>query len=192
MAQEALGLIETTNLAAAMEASTAATQAATASVSSVTLIDALFVIVKIEGEMAQVQAAIEAGAHAAQQSGSLVCARIIPQRDGVVITQTPRKRSRPIAVREVTPKRPAVASPKPSKPKPKAAPAPRLTAPTSPAPTPSAPRADSAIMSMDQLEALPVSKLRQYARGLAGLPIQGRQISMANKQQLLEAIKKIA
>ena len=192
MAHEALGLIETTNLAAAMEASTAATQTATASVSSVTLIDALFVIVKIEGEMAAVQAAIEAGAHAAQQSGSLICARIIPQRDGVVITQTPRKRSRPATVTQAAPKRTVVASQKVSKPKPKAAPSLRVTPAVSAAPAPSAPRAVAATMSMDQLEALPVSKLRQYARGLAGLPIQGRQISMANKQQLLEAIEKIA
>lgn len=43
--------------------------------------------------------------------------------------------------------------------------------------------------TFSELEALPVVKLRQYARTLTNLPIQGRQISMANKQQLLEAIK---
>lgn len=46
--------------------------------------------------------------------------------------------------------------------------------------------------SYAELEALPVVKLRQYARTLNNLPIQGRQISMANKQQLLEAIKAIS
>jgi hypothetical protein len=42
---------------------------------------------------------------------------------------------------------------------------------------------------MSELEALSGVKLRRYARGLRGLTIQGRQISMANKVQLLEAIR---
>lgn len=45
--------------------------------------------------------------------------------------------------------------------------------------------------SIAELEAMPVVKLRQYARTIEGLPIQGRQISMANKQQLLEAIREV-
>lgn len=49
-----------------------------------------------------------------------------------------------------------------------------------------------ALLSMAELEAMPVVKLRQYARSLPNLPIQGRQISMANKQQLLEAIRAIS
>lgn len=185
---DALGLIETTNLAGAMEASTAASQAATASVSSVTLIDASFVVVKIEGDMPAVRVAVEAGAHAAQQSGSLICARIIPHREGPGKTVVTRKRSTPVAAASPSPKKPA-ASPKTQKVR--VAPAPR-PAPVQPsAPATATPRTTSSSMSMEQLEALPVSKLRQYARGLAGLPIQGRQISMANKQQLLEAIRKI-
>ena len=44
-------------------------------------------------------------------------------------------------------------------------------------------------MSMQELEGMSVVTLRRYARGVSGLPIQGRQISMANKQQLLEAIR---
>jgi microcompartment protein CcmL/EutN len=39
------------------------------------------------------------------------------------------------------------------------------------------------------LEAMPVVRLRQYARSVKNLGIQGRQISMANKTQLLEAIR---
>ena len=60
------------------------------------------------------------------------------------------------------------------------------------APTPTSPpapaNADGA-PSLAELEALSVVKLRRYARGLTGLGIQGRQISMANKHQLLAAIK---
>lgn len=185
---DALGLIETTSLAGAMEASTAASQAAAASVSSVTLIDASFVVVKIEGDMPAVRAAVEAGAHAAQQSGSLICARIIPHREGPGKTVVTRKRSTPIVSAAPSPKK-VTASPKPRRER-AAAPRPAPAQPVAPA-TVSRSTA-SGTMSMDQLEALPVSKLRQYARGLAGLPIQGRQISMANKQQLLEAIRKIS
>ncbi len=36
---------------------------------------------------------------------------------------------------------------------------------------------------------MPVVKLRQYCRTIPAFPLQGRQISMANKQQLLEALK---
>ncbi len=186
---DALGLIETTNLAGAMEASTAASQAATASVSSVTLIDASFVVVKIEGDMPAVRAAVEAGAHAAQQSGSLICARIIPHREGPGRTVVTRKRSTPVAASSPSPKKPAI-PPKAQKARVVTTPRPAPVQPSVPATV--APRVTSGSISMEQLEALPVSKLRQYARGLAGLPIQGRQISMANKQQLLEAIRKIA
>ena len=42
---------------------------------------------------------------------------------------------------------------------------------------------------MADLEKMPVVKLRRYARTIDSLPIQGREISMANKSQLLEAIK---
>lgn len=43
--------------------------------------------------------------------------------------------------------------------------------------------------SMADLAELPVVKLRQYARTVPNLPIIGRQISMANKDQLLAAIR---
>lgn len=42
-----------------------------------------------------------------------------------------------------------------------------------------------------ELEAMPVVALRQFARGIRNLPIQGRQISMANRQQLIEAIASV-
>jgi microcompartment protein CcmL/EutN len=183
MSHEALGLIETTNLAAAMEASTAASHAATVSVSSVTLIDALFVVVKIEGEVAAVNCAIEAGAHAAQQSGSLVGARVIPRRDGAAGTPSVRsKRSTPAPASKRTAatklRKAGIGTPNPHA---------FAKAAVEPSGSEAMPT-----MSMAELEALPVTKLRQYARGLSELPIQGRQISMANKQQLLEAMRKIA
>lgn len=115
------------------------------------------------------------------------------------IRSSDNRRSKPLGVS--TPKPPA---PKPT-PKPKLAPKPAVVKPkprpmtvTLPAPATVSTQATkperpavSGILSMAELEAMPVVKLRQYARTLANLPIQGRQISMANKQQLLEAIKTI-
>jgi len=57
------------------------------------------------------------------------------------------------------------------------------------APQPSPATVGGGRTSLADLEAMSVVKLRQYARLIKNLPIQGRQISMANKTQLLEAIK---
>lgn len=43
-----------------------------------------------------------------------------------------------------------------------------------------------------ELEAMSVVRLRQFARSVKNLGIQGRQISMANKTQLLEAIRQVS
>lgn len=40
-----------------------------------------------------------------------------------------------------------------------------------------------------ELESLPVTRLRQLARQTPGLPLRGREISRANKQQLLEVLR---
>lgn len=63
-------------------------------------------------------------------------------------------------------------------------------------PTVTAPRSTPATASrgrtsMSDLEAMSVARLRQYARTVRNLPIQGRQISMANKTQLLDAIRQV-
>jgi hypothetical protein len=42
-----------------------------------------------------------------------------------------------------------------------------------------------------ELERMSVPKLRQFARTVENLPLQGRQISMANKTQLIEALKSV-
>lgn len=42
------------------------------------------------------------------------------------------------------------------------------------------------------LESLPVARLRQLARQTPGAPLQGRQISRANKDQLIRALRQAA
>ena len=43
----------------------------------------------------------------------------------------------------------------------------------------------------DELQSMAVVKLRKFARTIPDLPIKGREISKANKQQLLEAIDSV-
>jgi hypothetical protein len=43
----------------------------------------------------------------------------------------------------------------------------------------------------EELGSMAVVKLRKYARTLSELPIKGREISKANKQQLLDAISTV-
>ncbi len=49
----------------------------------------------------------------------------------------------------------------------------------------------AAAYSLAELEKMPVVKLRRFARTIADLPLKGRQVSMANKTQLIDAIKSV-
>lgn len=76
---EALGLIETRGLVGAVEASDAAVKSAEAVVAQLEITDAAMVTVKLRGGVADVQAAVEAGAAAARRVGEVVAAHVIPR-----------------------------------------------------------------------------------------------------------------
>lgn len=80
----ALGLIETRGLVGAIEAADAAVKAAETVVSQIEYVDPGLVTVKLRGEVADVQAAVEAGASAARRVGEVVSAHIIPRPDDEV------------------------------------------------------------------------------------------------------------
>ena len=75
----ALGLIETRGLVGAIEASDAAVKAADTVVVQIEYVDPGLVTVKLRGEVADVQAAVEAGASAARRVGEVVSAHVIPR-----------------------------------------------------------------------------------------------------------------
>jgi len=75
--------------------------------------------------------------------------------------------------------------------KPKPTPPPAQEQHVEKAPPPGPPAPPMAEPTLAELEKMPVVKLRKYSRTVKGLPIKGREISMANKDQLLEAIKDI-
>ncbi len=76
---EALGLIETRGLVGAIEASDAAVKAAESVLSQIEYTVPGLVTVKLRGGVADVQAAVDAGASAARRVGEVVSAHVIPR-----------------------------------------------------------------------------------------------------------------
>lgn len=76
---EALGLIETRGLVGAIEASDAAVKSAESVVSQIEYNVPGLVTVKLRGGVADVQAAVDAGASAARRVGEVVSAHVIPR-----------------------------------------------------------------------------------------------------------------
>lgn len=84
MSQEALGMIETKGLTAAIEAADAMVKAANVTLVGSEKIGAGLVTVMVRGDVGAVKAATEAGAEAAQRVGSLVSVHVIPRPNGEV------------------------------------------------------------------------------------------------------------
>lgn len=79
MAQEALGMIETRGLVAAIEAADAMTKAAEVVLIGTEKIGSGLVSVMVRGDVGAVKAATEAGSQAAARLGELVAVHVIPR-----------------------------------------------------------------------------------------------------------------
>ena len=79
MAQEALGMIETRGLTAAIEAADARVKAAEVTLIGTEKIGSGLVSVMVRGDVGAVKAATEAGANSAQRLGELVAVHVIPR-----------------------------------------------------------------------------------------------------------------
>jgi ethanolamine utilization protein EutM len=179
MAEHALGLIETNGLIAAITAADAAAKAAAVVISSAEVTDGALLTVRIEGELGAVQAAVEAGAQAAQLVGELVTVHVIPRPDILLAPILP-------SLRYVSKYHPEESRSS-------------LTAEESNAEEPNLPASSGtrqatsysppARPTFGQLEEMTVPELRNFARTVENLSIRGREISMAGRQQLLDAIK---
>lgn len=188
MLEYALGLIETRGLIGAIEAADAATKAADVTLIGKERADAGLMTIKLRGDVAAIRAAVDAGAAAAQRVGELVSAHVIPRPDdGTEILiypppwQTKEKQPSPQPNPAGRPARKAKGSSR-SAPVPDAAPA---------ASEEEAPPEMPMVLSDDeetyrqQLRDMTVHELRRYARSIEGLPIAGRQISRANRDDLI-------
>ena len=79
MAQEALGMVETRGLTAAIEAADAMTKSAEVSLVGTEKIGSGLVTVMVRGDVGAVKASVESGSAAASRLGELVAAHVIPR-----------------------------------------------------------------------------------------------------------------
>ena len=170
MEATALGMIETIGLVSALEAADAGLKAAQVRLLGRDYVRGGLVMVRFSGDVAAVQAAVDAGAAAARRVGVVFSAHVIP-------------RAMPEVVRML------VSDPSPGQSggsgggsassggedgTREAA----LAAPEDQAP------------GMDVLSGWKVLALRQYARRLPGFPLRPSEIRYANKALLLESMKR--
>lgn len=142
----ALGMVETRGLVAAVEAADAMVKASRVTLLGMEKADAGLVTILIEGETAAVQSAVDAGVAAAEKVGQVVSGHVIPRPASDVHAMQMGERSAPQ---------------KASRPKKRGV----------------------------DIESMTVRELRAYAREQEGLPIKGREIARANRQQLLDALR---
>ena len=84
MAQEALGMIETRGLVAAIEAADAMVKAAEVTLIGTEKIGSGLVSVMIRGDVGAVKSATEAGQAAAEKLGEIIAVHVIPRPHGDV------------------------------------------------------------------------------------------------------------
>lgn len=186
----ALGMIETKGLVAAVEAADSMVKAANVSLIGKEHVGGGLVTVMVRGDVGAVKAATDAGAAAAAKVGELISVHVIarphdelqPILSGSVDKATmpgetiePESSVKPATeveppaapiVEKKTETVKATARSKESKAKKK----------------PAGPNAD--------IESMSVVQLRKFARSIKGFPIEGREISKANRATLLGLIKK--
>ncbi|MBI5463867.1 MAG: BMC domain-containing protein [Ignavibacteriales bacterium] len=205
MSDFALGLIETKGLVGAIEAADTMVKAAKVVLIGKERVDAALITIKIAGETAAVRAACDAGAAAAQRVGQLISVHVIPRPaeglDDIIFAENPKSVTRS---REEVDELLGGTKPRPIKqpdfftpvPEPEPSPDAKPDIIESPEPSKESVVQKPGGLTPEQEEyfhfinALPVHKLRHYARGIKGLAIFGRQISRANKDELLEVLMK--
>ncbi len=84
MAQEALGMIETRGLVAAIEAADAMVKAANVELIGTEKIGSGLVSVMVRGDVGAVKSAVEAGGNAASRLGEIIATHVIPRPHGDV------------------------------------------------------------------------------------------------------------
>ncbi len=172
----ALGLVETKGLVGAIEAADAMTKTANVKLLGKEIVKGALVTVKIIGEVAAVKASVDAGAAAAQRVGQLISIHVIPRPDDQIdfIVDETEYKSTPSVEKQ---KRPPVK---------KKVEAELFDLEEKPSDV------GGAVSAVDQeLENLTVEELRRLARKTEGFPIQGREISIANRSLLLDYFKNL-
>ena len=184
MIEYALGLVETKGLVGAIEAADAMVKTANVILVGKERTDPAMITVKVVGDTAAVRSAVDAGAAAAQRVGQLISKHVIPRpaeglkelifakssRSEQEINQLLGLEGERIEEEEIEIEEPTTQE--------------ELFTP------PSDLNAEDQNY-FDKLNAMTVHELRSYARKVEGLSIYGREISRANKSQLLEELMRV-
>ncbi len=182
--QLALGLIETKGLVGAIEAADAMTKAANVKLIEKELATGALVTIKIEGEVAAVKAAVDAGCVAAQRVGELVSSHVIPRPDSQIDGIVHNIKEEPDKVVKVD--APEVVSEN------------DLFSEEDDQEVESNIEDEDKVFSLsdipaiDKLEKMNVHELRKLARSVSEFPIKGREISKANRETLLNCFKELS
>lgn len=213
----ALGLVETRGLVAAIEAADAMLKAANVKLIGKEVTKAALITIKVTGDVAAVKSAVDAGAAAANRVGEVVSTHVIPQPDKQIVVIIPeidsnkiipqtkievKEKEKPVRSQELE-KKPIIeikSEPKEEKPKTALDTIARLRSEalgegnaeqeksTDESMEVSEEKKPS-LINLGNLESLNVHQLRKLARNTEGFPIQGREISRANRNTLLEYFK---
>lgn len=182
MLEYALGMVETRGLVGAIEAGDVMVKTANVRLVDAEYIKNGFVTVKCVGEVAAVKAAVDAAAAAAQRVGQLISTHVIPRPaedvEFIIKKSQPTAKNVVVEVKE------------------EAAPKEKSKQPEKVVDENVSEILDVVVASDDhdeyrkQLDAMTVHQLRRLARDVGGLSIFGRQISKANKKELIQELMK--
>lgn len=192
--QLALGLIETKGLIGAIEAADAMVKAANVKLVGKEVVTGALMCVKVVGETAAVKSAVDAGAAAAQRVGELYSAHVIPRPDDQIddFIHDKAKKGKSEKQKKADPKKEDVSLFEEDS---------EIDEPVIDDEAIEEEEWDEdetgdidfnqEIPPKEELEELNVHDLRRLARNQANFPIKGREISKANRQELLEYFKSI-
>jgi len=216
MSDRALGMVETRGLIASIEAADAMVKAAKVQLLGKEKVQGGLVTILVEGETAAVKSAVDAGAAAAQRVGELVSTHIIPRPDDKIdqivmrnaAIETKRYKQDPIP--EEKPKPVPEKKPERRRKQIKEMQSSEETEPVFKSissstidrlkeevfgGTPTIEKSEKTKskrefkFSMAELEVMNVHQLRRFARDIESFPIKGREISRANRGELLDFFK---
>ena len=201
MVDYALGLVETKGLVAAIEAADTMVKTANVILIGKEITGGALVTIKIVGDTAAVRSAVDAGAAAAKRVGELVSQHIIPRPDNsleqLIYAQSPVSHNERKDILNEKPPTPekvvdsaaeevsgslqrATGDVEEEEPKQETVQEELYTMPEG--------LTQEQQEYFKQLDVMTVHELRRLARTIEGLSIYGRQISRANKKELMEEL----
>jgi microcompartment protein CcmL/EutN len=203
MVDYALGLVETKGLVAAIEAADTMVKTANVVLIGKEITRGALVTIKIIGDTAAVRSAVDAGAAAAQRVGELVSKHVIPRPgDGLEELIFAKSHLTQNEVEQIFNREPALLVKKDFPLQEEEPIAPQSESDDEVSEEPKEEPVQEELYTMPegltpelqayfkQLDLMTVHELRRFARTVEGLSIYGRQISRANKKELVEELLK--